>query len=74
MPYSDAFLIISDMLPTLVFSKICAQTSRTLTIQLKGQNLATFTGLEYIDPEATTSGLSVYPLFRTFTAGLKLNF
>ena len=45
-----------------------------LTIQLKGQNLATLTRLEYIDPEATTSGLSVYPLFRTFTAGLKLNF
>lgn len=45
-----------------------------LTLSLKGQNLATFTGFKYLDPEATSSGVSAYPLFRTVTAGAKINF
>ena len=45
-----------------------------LKIQFKGNNLATFTNLEYIDPEANTSGISAYPLYRNVTAGFKIIF
>lgn len=37
-------------------------------------NLATFTNFEYCDPEAPTSGISVYPLMRTYIVGAKLRF
>ena len=45
-----------------------------LSVKLEGQNLATITGLEYVDPEAPNSGISSYPLLRIFTAGVKFKF
>ena len=45
-----------------------------LSVKFEGQNLATLTNLEYVDPEAPTSGISAYPLLRVFTAGVKFKF
>ena len=45
-----------------------------LMLKLEGQNLATITNLEYVDPEAPSSGISAYPLLRIFTAGVKFKF
>jgi len=45
-----------------------------LKVSLKGQNLATFTSYEYLDPESATAGTSGYPLFRTVTAGARFVF
>ena len=43
-------------------------------LSLRGANLLTLTGVEYIDPESTVAGVSEYPLFRTVAAGAKFNF
>lgn len=45
-----------------------------LRLALKGENLLTFTNMEYIDPEAHSAGISAYPLLRTFTLGAKFTF
>ena len=45
-----------------------------LSVKLEGQNLATLTNLEYVDPESPASGVSKLPLFRVFTAGVKFKF
>ena len=47
---------------------------RSIRFSVKGQNLATFSGLKYVDPENINAGVSSYPLMRTFTGGIKLNF
>ena len=39
-----------------------------------GNNLLTFTNVRYIDPEDTDAGLSSYPLFKSVTFGVKLDF
>lgn len=51
-----------------------AKNVRSLRLALKGENLATFSDFEYCDPEAPTSGISVYPLMRTVTFGAKIKF
>lgn len=43
-------------------------------LSLRGANLLTLTGVEYVEPENMNAGLSTYPLFRTFAAGAKFNF
>ncbi|MDR2473345.1 MAG: SusC/RagA family TonB-linked outer membrane protein [Tannerella sp.] len=45
-----------------------------IKLYLRGANLLTFSALKDVDPEAINSGISVYPLFRTFTAGFNVNF
>lgn len=45
-----------------------------MRFDLRGENLLTLTKLQYIDPEATGSGVSRYPLFMLLTAGVKLTF
>ncbi|MBQ9310243.1 MAG: SusC/RagA family TonB-linked outer membrane protein [Bacteroidales bacterium] len=47
---------------------------RGLRIYVRANNLFTLSGLEDVDPEAISSGLTNYPLMRTFTGGLKLTF
>jgi hypothetical protein len=47
---------------------------RAVRIYLRGANLLTLSKIKDVDPESINSGVSVYPLFRTFTAGIKLNF
>lgn len=41
---------------------------------LRGGNLLTLTGLEYVDPESRDAGVTTYPYFKTVTAGVKLTF
>jgi hypothetical protein len=47
---------------------------RGVKIFVRGANLCTFTDIEEIDPEAGNSGITRYPLNRTFTGGFKLTF
>jgi hypothetical protein len=34
----------------------------------------TFSKIKEVDPESMNSGVSVYPLFKTITGGVKFNF
>ncbi|MGN6438261.1 MAG: SusC/RagA family TonB-linked outer membrane protein [Agriterribacter sp.] len=45
-----------------------------VNIFISGQNLLTFTGLDYMDPETPSGRLSVYPLMATYNAGLSVTF
>ncbi len=47
---------------------------RAARLFVRGANLYTFSGVKDIDPESIDSGVEVYPLFRTFTGGVKLTF
>ena len=40
----------------------------------RGANLLTISKIKEVDPESINSGVEVYPLFTTFTGGLKLTF
>lgn len=48
--------------------------SRGIKIYLRGANLLTISKVKDVDPEAIDSGVKAYPLFRTFTGGVKINF
>lgn len=48
--------------------------SRGARLFVRGANLLTISQLKDVDPESINSGISVYPLFRTFTGGIKLTF
>jgi TonB-linked SusC/RagA family outer membrane protein len=48
--------------------------SQGMRIFLRGANLFTISGVKDVDPESISSGVRVYPLFRTFTGGFKLTF
>lgn len=41
---------------------------------LTGGNLFTLTGLDYVDPEDISAGITAYPFYRTVLAGVKLSF
>jgi hypothetical protein len=47
---------------------------RGITIYARGANLLTFSRIKDVDPENINAGVTVYPLFKTFTGGVKLNF
>lgn len=47
---------------------------RNARVYLRANNLLTISGIRDVDPEALNSGLTNYPLMRTFVAGLKLTF
>jgi TonB-linked SusC/RagA family outer membrane protein len=47
---------------------------RAMTIYARGANLYTISRIKEVDPENINAGVTVYPLFRTFTGGIKLNF
>ena len=46
----------------------------SLRLFLRGANLATFSRIKDVDPEAIDAGVTDYPLFRTVTAGFNVNF
>lgn len=48
--------------------------ARGIRIFVRGANLLTISKIKDVDPEAISSGLTNYPLFRTITGGLKVNF
>ncbi|MBP5636413.1 MAG: SusC/RagA family TonB-linked outer membrane protein [Bacteroidales bacterium] len=47
---------------------------RGFRVYARGNNLLTVSGIRDVDPEALSSGLTNYPLMRTFVGGLKLTF
>ena len=47
---------------------------RGFRVYARANNLLTLSGLEDVDPEALSSGLTNYPLMKTFTGGLKMTF
>ncbi|MCX6328720.1 MAG: SusC/RagA family TonB-linked outer membrane protein [Bacteroidia bacterium] len=48
--------------------------SRGIRLYVRGANLLTFSKVKDVDPESINSGVTVYPLFRTFSGGVKFNF
>ncbi len=48
--------------------------ARGVKFFVRGANLLTITDVKHVDPESPDSGVEMYPLFRTFTAGLNLTF
>jgi TonB-linked SusC/RagA family outer membrane protein len=48
--------------------------SAQIRLFARGANLLTISSVADIDPEAVTSGISNYPLYRTFTGGISLTF
>lgn len=47
---------------------------KSVRFYTRGANLWTISKVKDVDPESINSGISVYPLFRTFTGGIKLTF
>lgn len=47
---------------------------KALNIFVSGQNLLTLSGLDYMDPETPSGRLSVYPLMKTYNAGVSVTF
>ena len=45
-----------------------------IRLYVRGANLLTISKIKDVDPESTGSGVSNYPLFRTFSGGIKFNF
>lgn len=50
------------------------RTFRGIRVYVTGSNLFTISGIKDVDPEAIDSGISHYPLMRTFAGGVKLTF
>ncbi len=48
--------------------------NRGARLFVRGANLMTLTKVKDVDPESVDSGVSYYPLFRTFTGGISLTF
>ena len=48
--------------------------ARGLRLYVRGANLLTVSKIKDVDPESINSGVTVNPLFRTFTGGVKLTF
>ena len=47
---------------------------RAIKIYVRGANLLTVSQVKDVDPESINSGVTVYPLFKTFSGGVKFNF
>jgi len=47
---------------------------RGVRFYVRGANLLTISKVKDVDPESINSGVTTYPLFKTFTGGIKLTF
>ncbi len=47
---------------------------RQIRIYMRGANLLTISKIKDVDPESINSGVTVYPLYRTISYGIKFNF
>lgn len=45
-----------------------------IKLSIKGQNLLTLSGIKDVDPECIDAGVTSYPLLRSVTGGVKINF
>jgi TonB-linked SusC/RagA family outer membrane protein len=48
--------------------------TRGARIFVRGANVLTLTKVKEVDPESISSGIDTYPLFKTFSGGIKLTF
>jgi TonB-linked SusC/RagA family outer membrane protein len=48
--------------------------SQGIRFFVRGANLVTISKVKDVDPESINSGVTMYPLFKTFTGGVKLTF
>ncbi len=48
--------------------------ARGIRVYVRGANVLTFSKIKNVDPESVNSGITTYPLFRTFSGGVKLTF
>ncbi|MEI7423289.1 MAG: SusC/RagA family TonB-linked outer membrane protein [Prolixibacteraceae bacterium] len=48
--------------------------AKGMRVFVRGANLLTLTKIKDVDPESIGSGIDSYPLFKTFTTGLKITF
>ena len=48
--------------------------SRGIRLFLRGANMLTLSKVQDVDPESINSGVTTYPLYKTFTGGIKLIF
>ncbi|WP_229222209.1 SusC/RagA family TonB-linked outer membrane protein [Dyadobacter endophyticus] len=48
--------------------------ARGIRVYVRGANVLTFSKIKNVDPESVNSGITSYPLFRTFSGGVKLTF
>jgi TonB-linked SusC/RagA family outer membrane protein len=59
---------------TIPASKLQLIRSQGMKIFARGANLLTISKVKDVDPESINSGVYFYPLYRTFTVGIKLTF
>jgi len=59
---------------TIPADKLQFMGGRAVRIYVRGANLMTISKIKDVDPESINSGVTVYPLFKTVSAGVKLNF
>ena len=59
---------------TIPGNKLQLIRSQGMRIYLRGANLLTMSKVKDVDPESINSGVTIYPLYRTFTGGIKLTF
>ena len=59
---------------TIPASKLQFIGSQGIRLFVRGANLLTVTKVKDVDPESTGSGVSMYPLYKTFSGGIKLTF
>jgi TonB-linked SusC/RagA family outer membrane protein len=48
--------------------------ARGIRLFVRGANLLTISSVKDVDPESINSGVTTYPLYKTFTGGIKLTF
>lgn len=72
---TDFFKIQNVELAYNVPAKFCNSLGiGGLRIFARGANLLTLSGIKDTDPESMSSGIDCYPLYKTFTGGLKITF
>lgn len=59
---------------TIPEGKLKVITSKGIRLFVRGSNILTLSQVKEIDPESPYSGITRYPLYKTFTAGASLNF
>lgn len=59
---------------TIPGNKLQILRSQGIRFFIRGANLLTISKIKDVDPESINSGVTTYPLYRTFTGGIKLTF
>jgi len=56
------------------YNKPLTSSLKTIKVFMRGTNILTISGIKDLDPEIPTAGVTNYPLFSTYTAGLSATF